>query len=282
MPYAAYLQAYYNVDTQRFCDASGAALAIEQLPRITLTQQLYLNLILLKDDGSRFAYNDDDVLSWAADDDWDDASSVLLATADAHINADDDFAGAARFPGLGIVAIRVDADSANLQAALGTAEQIVVYGELKIYRPAAVNPYFIGQMEMRARNLVDHAGITPPPVPGSYYARSQIDALIAPAAPTTCLADDTLVAPAGRSRYLGDTAGGNVVLTLPAAGDADPTAELLIVKAAAANLLTVRPASTEAINAGPGDATLTGVGEYLWLLPVTGGWLQLNPTYIRA
>jgi hypothetical protein len=282
MAYATCQVVHYNVDSQRFCDAAGAPLAIEQLPRITLSQQLYLKLVLLRDEGSPQPYNADDVLSWAADDDWDDASAVLLAVANAAINQPDDFAGAAGFAAAGVVGLRIDGDSASLREALGTAEQIVLYGELKMRRAGAAKPYFIGQMEMRARNLVDRTGLTPPAIPSGYYTRQEVDALLAPGAPTVWTSDGELAAPAGRSRALGDTANGELVLALPAVAAAAPTAELVIAKGAAAHRLRVRPAGDETINGVAGDAVLTTLGEYLWLWPVAGGWLHLNPTYIRA
>lgn len=280
--YASYLQAYYNVDSQRFCDANGSPLTIDQLPRVTLTQQLYLILILLRDNGQRFTYNDDDVLAWAADDDWDDNSDVLLRAENADINDPTEFAGAASMPGLGTVAIKIDADSANLQSALGTSEQIVIYGELRIFRPGATGPYFIGQMEMRARNLVDFAAVNPPAIPANYYTKAQVDALIAPTAPDTYTADETLAAVSGRRRIFGDTNTADVILTLHAAGDA-PTTELAIAKYGSANSLRIRPAAGETINGSANDLVLTGHGEAVILWPITGeGWRLLNFTYYRS
>jgi len=100
--------------------------------------------------------------------------------------------------------------------------------------------------------------------------------------PTTHVGDATLTAPAGTSRHVGDTSGGNLVLTLPAAAAADPTADLQFLKAAAANTLKVRPNGAETINGQAGDLTLSDLGDSARLWPTTGGWLIVNPSYIYA
>jgi len=101
-------------------------------------------------------------------------------------------------------------------------------------------------------------------------------------AATTHVADATLTAPAGRSRHIGNTAGGNIALDLPAAGDANAAAELVVVKLGAANALTVTPAGAETINGETGALVLTVNGEFVVLWPVTGGWVFLSQTPLYA
>lgn len=97
----------------------------------------------------------------------------------------------------------------------------------------------------------------------------------------TIATNQTLTAPSGLQKLVANTAGGNLLWELPPVAGAHAAAELQLIKGAAANTLTIRPDGAETINGVAGDATLTIIGEYLWLIPVTGGWLHLNPTYIR-
>ena len=101
-------------------------------------------------------------------------------------------------------------------------------------------------------------------------------------AATTHVADATLTAPAGRSRHIGNTAGGNIDLGLPAAAGADVAAEIVIAKLGAANTLTITPSGAETINGAAGVLSLTENGEFVALWPVTGGWVFLSQTPLYA
>ncbi len=184
---AVRIEHYYNVDRQRFSDAEGTPLALEQLPRIALTQQAVLALTCIRDDGTPAAFNSDDSFSWAADDDWSSVSDVALLSPDSEVNRAGDWSEAN--PAAGKLGIRVDADSAALQAVLGSEAEVLLHGELKVYAAGATKPYFVGRMELYARNLVDFAGVTPPAIPANFYSRSEVDGLLAGLVESGDLAD---------------------------------------------------------------------------------------------
>ncbi len=177
MSFSTRLHTFYNVDAQRFCDSDGSPLAIEQLPRITLEQQAVLALTCIHDDGRPASFHESDTFSWAADDDWDSASTVLLYSPNEAINNPDQWPDAA--PAAGRLAILIDAASASLREALGSREEMTIYGELKVYAAGATRPFYVGQMVLRARNLIDHSGMLPPPLPAMHYNRAEVDSLIA-------------------------------------------------------------------------------------------------------
>jgi len=109
-----------------------------------------------------------DAVSWDAniDDDFDEASQVMVKT----LNADIDTSQASS----GIISVPLDADTSTFNSALGTAAKKDVYFELNGYN-ASGKKIYNALFTITAYNSIDPTGVSPEPE-GSYYNKTESDA----------------------------------------------------------------------------------------------------------
>ena len=169
---------FYNIDTFQISDINGNTLGDSAFPQTFLKQQdLVLAIDFIRNEGVAVTdlFLNDDVFGFAAAQDFDVATALLLQTSDSGFNVSGDR------PDLdvpnGKISVQIDADSGPLATFLGVSQIETLEAEIQLFAAAATNPKGVFQFKIKARNLVDNAGAGPAPAPvGSFYTKIEEDA----------------------------------------------------------------------------------------------------------
>jgi len=168
-----------NIDQNIISTPAGVGASTDQVPIVTLTQKNIVFVIdLLLDAGLRadFLIEATDTFAFAADVDFNPATANMMVSTNAEFNitgdrSDLDVTG-------GKISVRVDADTLPLENGLGIQPEIQLFGEIKIFAAAAINPKVIFTFPILARNTVDNSTSPLPPI-SNFYTKAEVDALLA-------------------------------------------------------------------------------------------------------
>lgn len=171
------MEFWWNLVDRQYQDALGTPINLQQYPWIIYKEKPMARLHLVTDTsntpygGLSAAYT----YQAAVDDDFDHASVVMCKTLNADINVPSDWGSIA--PAAGRFAIRLDADTATFDTALGTEqERRACWFELQGFEDGTGDIIFVAQMPFRCYNLVDDGGAVPPEPTEDYYIKAESDA----------------------------------------------------------------------------------------------------------
>lgn len=172
---------FFNVDSGALSNSAGLSKSGQFVkPIIYLKQKdLILSVDFIRADGT--AVDDlflaNDTWGFAADDDFDTGSTLMMQSGDSEFNI------ALDRPDLSItngrISLRLDADTTELTTALAATAEIEIKGEIQCFNFGETNPKAVFRIGLTVRNLVDNAGAGPAPAPvGSFYTKAEADALL--------------------------------------------------------------------------------------------------------
>lgn len=167
----------YDVDNRVLRTAAGERLP--EPPRFYLREKALVCLSLVYASGSVVEFGAADVFTAAIDSDFDHTTALMVKTLAAGINVPGDWVAAD--PTAGKLAIRLDCNTDQFSAKLGTNER-VTGTKLELQCIPAGETYIgsVFRFDVWCESLVDDSDDLPDPTPGSdYYNKTQADALLA-------------------------------------------------------------------------------------------------------
>jgi len=145
--------------------------------KVTLSQNPIWGITCLKDDGEAQTFELTDTFSFVADNDFNAATTEPIRSPNSEFNVPGDWVSLDVVNGL--ISVRIDANTAELQTKLGTTNsEVELIGELQVFAAAATEPYIVSRFQVITRNLVDKSGVVPPPVITGFYSSAQVDSLL--------------------------------------------------------------------------------------------------------
>jgi hypothetical protein len=162
------IKIYWDMAGNQLFDSAGQTLAYEQYPAISYQENVLINLYLY-DGAIATAYTGlqiDGSFQATLDYDYDPATAPMCSAVNSDINIAGDFDGGNADVANGEISIRLNANTAAYQTAIGTSgEKESTYLELRCTDPASGTLVSVIRIRFRAYNLMDAVGTPSPAYP---------------------------------------------------------------------------------------------------------------------
>jgi len=175
------IELFYDVEARKLYDGNGFTLSSNQMPHITYSEQVLVQLQLVKNKNLD-EYVDlpaDVTFSCVLDDDYDHNSPAFIKTLNDEFNLAGDWklGGTADYT-LGQLSFPLDAFTSIFEENIGTNRQIInTKLEIKLLDSTTTSLVWLREMPFYCKNLMDNDGVVPPNGDlSNYFSKTQSDA----------------------------------------------------------------------------------------------------------